>query len=1484
MKHRDSAKSAIEPLGQSQTCLSVRNAAVVVSVGLLTTLALHDPAVASPTINTGSTTNASSLGTSDAPVLNGGTLKLDAATTLANNFTLNDVSTNTIDADGHAATMSGAFTGTGPIIFTDSVGGGNVTLSSSANTYSGITTINSGATLTLSGTGTIVDSPTLVDNGTFNIAPTTNGATVVSLSGSGAVNLGAETLTLSEASATFSGTIAGTGGLVISGGEEVFTGTNTYTGGTTINGALQIGSGGAAGSIVGNVADAGTLSFDRTDAIIFDGTISGTGNVSQLGSGSLTLTAANTYTGTTTINAGTLALSGNGSIAGSSVSDTGTFDISATSGSSIASLSGTGTVQLGSQTLTLTKAAGTFSGVIAGSGNFVLNGGTELLSGTNTYTGSTTVNAGTLELGSAAITNNIVDSGTVAFDTTTTLAMSGVVSGSGGVSQIDGITTVSTAQTYTGVTTISGGTFALSGSGSIANSSGVVATGTFSIASAATGVSITSLSGTGAVQLGAMNLTLTNASGAFSGVISGTGTLTLASGNETLSGSNTFTGITTIAGGTLVLSNPTSLATSSITDNGTLDISSITSFGTATSTSIISLRGSGAVVLGTKTLILTDAADTFAGIISGTGGINLSGGTLTLTGANTYTGTTTISGGNLMLAGAGSLLNSDTVADTGVFDISGVTSGPTVTLGSLSGSGTVVLGAENLNLSNASTTFAGAISGAGQLIVGGGTQVLSGTNSYTGGTTISAGTLQIGSGLSSGSIVGNVVNNGVLVFDREDSSAFLGTISGTGSVVQMGSGTTILTAANTYSGGTTINAGTLQIGNGSASGSITGSVTDNGTLAFGRSDTTTFGGAISGTGGVTQISGTTILTAIDSYSGATTINSLAGLTLAGPASIASSSGVTDNGAFDVSATTTAPQIASLSGSGTVTLGGQTLTLTNGTGVFSGTISGTGGLVFSGGKSETLSGANTYTGSTTVNSGTLVINGSIASSIGVTVNSGGTLAGAGTVPAVVLASGGTIAPGSSGTGTLNVNGAVAFSSGSDFVVDLNSTSAGKLSASGAESLAGTLSIVSTDGTYLLGQKITVLTAAGGVTGDFNLTQITGTGAEFSSALSYDAHDVFLEINLAKLSPLLPTGSTANESKAVGGIDAAIAAGNTLPSQFENLGTVSPAALQTDAGQFAGEVAADVAQAGDSLFDPFLNAIFHHVADEQPTGSSHSQMPQRNEVWASGIMGTNLTTGDDTLGTHRVKSNMTGAVAGGDWNIEPDILIGAAASAGSSNFTLSDSFGKGKVNAFQLGVYGFYQFSRHFYGSFAVAGGLDDVTTTRVLTVSGTDTLTGKFNSRIFGGRYETGAEVGWLTPYVALQDDLFDAPSYKETASSGSDTYGLSYAGHMTNAADTELGFRQRGDIDLNDWMLKFSDRFAWQHDLSATPSTKAAFTALPASSFTAYGARSGKNALLVSLGTGLESKDGFGIDLHFDSAITSTSQTYTEAAELKFAW
>ena len=243
-------------------------------------------------------------------------------------------------------------------------------------------------------------------------------------------------------------------------------------------------------------------------------------------------------------------------------------------------------------------------------------------------------------------------------------------------------------------------------------------------------------------------------------------------------------------------------------------------------------------------------------------------GTLVLTGANTYTGGTAINGGTLQVAGDASL-----GAAAGPLSLDGGTLRTTATFATARAT-TLNAGGGTFDVDTGTTLTAnGIISGAGALNKAGtGTLVLTADNNYAGGTTIGAGTLQLGNGGASGSIAGNIVDNGALVFYRSGALSLAGTISGAGYVDQLGTGTTILTGNSTYTGGTTISAGTLQLGNGGTSGSITGNVTDNGVLTFSRSDNVTFAGVISGSGSLNQVGpGATILTGSNSYAGPTQV-------------------------------------------------------------------------------------------------------------------------------------------------------------------------------------------------------------------------------------------------------------------------------------------------------------------------------------------------------------------------------------------------------------------------------------------------------------------------------------------------------------------------------------------------------------------------------------------------------------------------------------
>ena len=244
----------------------------------------------------------------------------------------------------------------------------------------------------------------VADDGTFDIAQTSAGASVNRLAGRGVVTLGDQTLTLTAAADTFAGSVNGTGGLTLAGGTETFSGVNTYTGATTVASGTTLnlsGSGSIARSSTvtadglvdisaatapvsfATLAGAGAVNLGAQALTIsggstaFAGTIGGTGSFTVAG-GTQILSGANAYTGGTAIRRdATLALRGAGSISSSSgLTNDGTFDIAqTTSGTSIATLGGGGAVVLGPNTLTMTAGTagtsgtdptGVFSGVISG--------------------------------------------------------------------------------------------------------------------------------------------------------------------------------------------------------------------------------------------------------------------------------------------------------------------------------------------------------------------------------------------------------------------------------------------------------------------------------------------------------------------------------------------------------------------------------------------------------------------------------------------------------------------------------------------------------------------------------------------------------------------------------------------------------------------------------------------------------------------------------------------------------------------------------------------------------------------------------------------------------------------------------------------------------------------------------------------------------------------------------------------------------------
>jgi|GEM_PF-1340545 len=430
----------------------------------------------------------------------------------------------------------------------------------------------------------------------------------------------------------------------------------------------------------------GAIQINNTGTSLISGVISGaTASLSKAGAGTLGLSAANTYTGTTTINAGTLnvtgSLSDNTAV---TVASGATYAVGASD--TIASLAGAGNVTLGSFTATLSdNTSTTFSGVMSGTGTLVKQGtGTFTLSGPNSYTGATTVNAGTLNvtgslsdstavavasgatyaLGASDTIGSLAGAGSVTLGSftstlsnTTPTTFSGVMSGSGALTkQGTGTFILSGANTYTGATSINAGTLNVTGSLSDSTAVAVASGATYAVGANDT---IASLAGAGNVTLGSFTSTLSdNTSTTFSGVMSGTGALVKqGTGTFTLSGANTYTGATTISGGSLVIeNNAPSFGTSGFSGAGNLVVQSAAASFTSGYTFGTATTGLGGLTIGRtgSTANVTVSAAQSVG-----GPINIFGGAINV---NQNLSTTAV--GDVLIRGSGTVTIAATRAVT----------------------------------------------------------------------------------------------------------------------------------------------------------------------------------------------------------------------------------------------------------------------------------------------------------------------------------------------------------------------------------------------------------------------------------------------------------------------------------------------------------------------------------------------------------------------------------------------------------------------------------------------------------------------------------------------------------------------------------------------------------------------------------------------------------------------------------------------------
>jgi len=761
--------------------------------------------------------------------LAGGTLQvINSTLTTTVSGTLVANTTSTIDTNGLGAVLSGVLSGGGNLT---KAGAGTLTLNAT-NTFTGNTSIGAG-TLLLANFGALQNSTLVYNTGGGNLSfGTLTNATFGGLSGNQDLALAnnssaAVALTLGggNVDTTYSGNLSGNGSLTKTGiGNLTLSGNNSYAGDTTISSGIFTFAGNTT-SLGGNIADNTSLVFNQSSASTFAGVISGNGSLTQAGSANLTLSGANTFTGNTTISAGTLTLANSLALQNSTLNynvGNGNLNFGNLTNVTLGGLSGNKDIILTVPAVTAVNltvgtnnASTTFSGNLADSvppyflpGSLTKVGtGTLTLTGNLSYRGSTTVSAGTLTLSGASVP--LSGQTGIGVDNGTVNIQNGSVLNLGSffVGQLVGSNGTALVTGTNTSTTVAGWFFAGSGGRGLTT--------------IANGANVTV--GTGEV-------------GAYAG------------GNGTLLVTDVGTKLTIVGG-----SGDPDVLTVGYQGNGTLTIANgATVTGNNGELGLFANTTGNATVSGANSTWAI--AKTLAVGEGGTGNLSVANG------GNVSALTGYIGGpaGAVNISGAGSVWNISgniNFAQTNG-DIAAITqSGGTVSIGS-----SLIFGAGN-----------------GTYNLQGGTLQIGGTNAIQVGSGNSVfnwagGTVQVtGADLTTSLNVTLVANTTSTLNSNGLNATWSGVLSGNGGLTKTGNGSLTLSANNTYTGATTLSAGTLTF-SGSTS-SLSGNIVDNANLTFNQTANSSFSGVISGNGTLIEAgTGNLTLTGNNTYAGDTTVS------------------------------------------------------------------------------------------------------------------------------------------------------------------------------------------------------------------------------------------------------------------------------------------------------------------------------------------------------------------------------------------------------------------------------------------------------------------------------------------------------------------------------------------------------------------------------------------------------------------------------------
>ncbi|MCE9609620.1 MAG: autotransporter domain-containing protein [Chthoniobacter sp.] len=1238
----------------------------------------------------------------------------------------------------------------------------------------------------------------------------------------------------------------------------------------------------------------------------------------------------------------------------------------------IGSLFGTGTVGLGSGTLTV--GAGNLTGIITdgergAGGKFVKNtAGALTLAGANTYTGTTTVTGGTLTVSGSLTSNTInVTGGTFIAGKGSTLPATATVTVATGAGfeyrgATDAPLTIAALTLNSGAGTTIGGSI-----GSTFTSAQILVTSDVTPTPGAIKVNIFGVPGQGSRTAGTYTLlkagagsTLDTGTSYSIGNIFNAGNFTV--GALTITPTEIQIGITPVTplakafwlGG--LSGNPNDWAAS----NGAT-ASNWASDNTGTPTPLIP----GA----TTDVFFSAAGATDPGNM--TLGDDMSIASLTVndpTAPETRALLLDASGGNtLTLAGAGGIkINSGSGS---------VTLNPELILGSsqtwtndsanlFTVGGKVTNGANDLTVAGSGdTTISGVLgAGSGSLTkTGTGTLKLSGSNTYTGGTRLSSGTLftDTDTALGTGTLIIASTGSPVTLGSNTNNTALTNPISVQSdfSVIAPSGGTHnfLLNGPIDLNGGTRVitgltHQGQIHFGGVISNGGVTFTTAslpapvngDNSYVAF------ILDGASSHTyTGLTTVEKNAFLVlqsagekirgniliqdqgVVDYLGFSNQISDKSSVTVNSPGSVIL--GGLDFAGFELRNFSDTIGVLNGNAAGTVGLGSATLTV--GAGNFSGVIrdgtigltdqndpgGGVGGqLVKNTTGTLILSGANTFTGNTSVNNGTLVLNGSVQSP-NLLVNFAGSLMGTGTAFHNVR-NAGIFAPGASGPGTFHIRGNYLQTGAGTMVIEIAGAGSGqhdRVEVGGSATLDGSLRLVKVGGARLkAGDKVTFLTATGGVTGQFATVdnELASTDSLFKTEVIYETNSVSVAATQGSFRDFASEHLLTPNQRTVGSmLDKVIASGRQkkliaflnnetlaqLPGDFDRIAPDEIQALYTIGTSQANVQAANLQHRledvragrlgfsadGLSVTAPSTPAFLaDQTLNPGATGDPGPLGLTAKEIRAPAAAGEPAAAPDPRFGvfitgtgeftsvgdTRRAGGYdlaTGGFTLGADYRLNEHFTVGV--STGYAR-TGSDGFGGSRVtvDGAKLGVYGTYFTGEGFYADAALQGGFNSYDTRRS-ALQGTargSTTGGEFTGLIATG-FDFTSDALRIGPIASFQYTHIGFGGYAENGSLAPLRYGSQSATSMRSA----LGMKAAYEIRRGTLVIRPEMRAAWQHEFGDIHYAIDSALASGGPGFTVQGAEIGRESLLFSAGVALLWNERTATYLYYDGELARSN-------------